>query len=94
MQAQLRTVMEANIKHVLGDDTLAASAAHCLVVYLHRLGGTSLPPDSATAFAVSAGAPIPELDSELFIRLRNCSGHAHRALHGSLPQERLRAWMR
>ena len=45
-------MMVENIKHVLGGGTLAASAAHCLVMYLHRLGGNSLPPDSAAAFAV------------------------------------------
>ena len=55
-QAQLLAMMEDNIVHVLGGDTLAASAAHCLVVYLHRLGGNSLPPDSAAAFAVRARA--------------------------------------
>lgn len=59
-QAQLLAMMVANIAHVLGGDALAASAAHCLVVYLHRLGGNSLPPESAAAFAVRAGAPEAE----------------------------------
>ena len=55
-QAQLRARMEANIADVLGGDAMAASAAHCLIVYLHRLGGNSLPPESAAAFAVRSGA--------------------------------------
>ena len=54
--------MKYNINQVLGGVTVVASAAHCLVVYLHRLGGNSLPPESAAAFAVRTGEPNQVLE--------------------------------